>query len=77
MATIIENIRYKGVGENDIATIRADLSVETASDLPETDGVTGFVLLDGCICLIRQTGDFYILDNGTWYNADGSGAAGD
>lgn len=73
MAAIIEQIHFQATGGNNISEIRADISVPTESDLPTATGITGFKLLDGTICLVRQTGAFYILDGGKWYAADGSG----
>lgn len=53
--------------------IESDISVDTVAHLPAADAMNGYVLLDGTICLVRQTGGFYILDDGSWYAADGSG----
>lgn len=54
-----------------------DLQVSTAADLPDSgEVVCGIAILPGSIAQIIQTGDFVTLDyDGTWYSADGSGAA--
>lgn len=69
----IENIRYQVTDSNGAMNIKADISVDTVEHLPAVDAADGYILLDGTICLVRQTGAFYILDGGKWYAADGSG----
>lgn len=62
--------------ENEIC---ADISVSTAADLPTVEVLETFypdMTVIEAFALIRQTGEFYILDvpgGGDWYNADGSG----
>ena len=75
MAYQIEAIRRQYSTTAGTTCIEADISVDTVANLPDVDAADGYLLLDGTICLVRQTGDFYILDSETWYAADGSGAA--
>ena len=77
MAYQIEAIRRQYSTTAGTVNIEADISVDTVENLPDVDAADGYLLLDGSICLVRQTGAFYILDSETWYAADGSGAAGD
>lgn len=60
-------------GENGIE-LYGDFQADEVSDLATTlDGVT---IAAGSIAQIIQTGDFVTLgENGSWYAADGSGAA--
>ena len=69
----IENIRYQVTDSNGKMNVKADISVAAVADLPAVDAADGYILLDGTICLVRQTGAFYILDDESWYAADGSG----
>ena len=69
----IENIRYQVTDSNGKMNVKADISVAAVANLPTVDAADGYILLDGTICLVRQTGGFYILDDGDWYAADGSG----
>lgn len=53
-------------------SIRADFEVSSAADI--SAGLAGYILLPGSIAHVRQTGEFYELDDDEkWYNQDGSG----
>ena len=56
--------------------IIADVQASTMAELILLNGtISGAVLDAGSIVQEVQTGDYYTLDaNGSWYNADGSGA---
>ncbi len=76
MAVQIIRINSQVSVPNQTTKIIADIAVSTVSELPAANGIDNYTLLDTSIALVRQTGDFYVLDGGTWYAADGSGAAG-
>lgn len=52
--------------------VKADFETSTAADI--SLGLDGYELLPGSFAHVRQTGEFYELDDdGKWYNQDGSG----
>jgi hypothetical protein len=52
--------------------IIAEIQVDTASELAVS--VDGYTFANGSIAWVVQTGAFYGLSGGTWYNQDGTGA---
>ena len=64
---------------NAAGDVSVDISVSTADNLPTVQQLEAFypgMTVIEAFALIRQTGEFYILDvpgGGDWYNADGSG----
>ena len=73
----IERTRDLQYDSNGVMMAVVDGQVSEASDLPALDGLfCGVKVQAGSIMQIVQTGDFVTLDeNGSWYSADGSGAA--
>ena len=63
--------------DNGAMCAKLELQCSTADDLPDKDEVVGgFKTKPGSIAQLIQTGDFVTLDDdGSWYSADGSGAA--
>ena len=60
------------LGSGDKQPIRAEISVESESELvAETDN---YVFADGSIAWAITTGKFYGISGGVWYAQDGSGA---
>ena len=74
MAYTIHAFANRGTDNGIIAYISASTAaaLPTAEEIAAVEG--GYHMISGSICMIRQTGVFYILDGTTWYNADGSGA---
>lgn len=63
----MKNVRSLGT-DDDTQIISAELMVDDATDLPEADGITGY-LLSGCVALVVHTGDIWAQDSeGEWYN---------
>lgn len=54
-----------------------ELAVSSAAELPEVDTIPGILISESSIAWDISTGDFYGLTGETWYNQDGSGAAGE
>lgn len=55
---------------------RMEICVDTASDLPSADGITGCKIAQGSIAWDVSTGDFYGLkSDGTWVNQSGGANA--
>lgn len=71
----IETVRSTSFVDG-VQHIIADVQASTMAELILLNGtISGAALDAGSIVQEVQTGDFYTLDaNGTWYNADGSGA---
>ena len=70
--TVPEGVQMKNVRvlctDDDTQTISAELMVDDATDLPEADSITGY-LLSGCVALVVHTGDIWAQDSeGDWYN---------
>ncbi|NLT10683.1 MAG: hypothetical protein GXY08_14480 [Ruminococcus sp.] len=70
----IRNSRFIRFSEGAFV-VRAELDVDTASELPAYDFISGQKLAQGSIAHVITTGAFYCLggDN-SWYNQDGSDA---
>lgn len=50
------------------AVVTADITVDTASELPETNGIEGYVLYMGSTAYVVADGEKYVLgSDGTWY----------
>ena len=63
----MKNVRVLGT-DGDTQTISAELMVDDATDLPEADSITGY-LLSGCVALVVHTGDIWVQDStGEWFN---------
>lgn len=63
----MKNVRVLGT-DGDTQTISAELMVDDATDLPEADSITGY-LLSECVALVVHTGDIWAQDSeGEWYN---------
>lgn len=70
-------VEFKEIEDEKINVIRAEIICDSASDLPDADSIDGMELSVGSIAWAIDTGAFYGLSSeGTWYNQDGSGAAG-
>lgn len=65
-------VKYNGERSEELL----ELAVSSASELPEVDAIPGILISESSIAWDISTGDFYGLTGGTWYNQDGSGAAG-
>ena len=71
-------IKFEEVEETNLSLVRAEIVCDSSSDLPEVNAVPGRLLAIGSIAWCVDTGAFYGLSSeGTWYNQDGSGAAGE
>lgn len=71
-------IKFEEVEETNLSLVRAEIVCDSSSDLPEVNAVSGRLLAIGSIAWCVDTGAFYGLSSeGTWYNQDGSGAAGE
>ncbi len=58
---------------NDLSEIVAEIDVDTADELPETDGIPGNILHQGSIAYVIKSGEFYVLaGDGKWYNSEGN-----
>ena len=52
-----------------ISIIRAEIDVDTADELPETDGISGRILHQGSTALIIKEGRIAVLSgDGKWYD---------
>jgi hypothetical protein len=70
-------VEFKEIEGEKTNVIRAEIICDSASDLPDADSIDGMELSVGSIAWAIDTGAFYGLSSeGTWYNQDGSGAAG-
>lgn len=71
-------VEFKEIKDEKTNVIRAEIICDSASDLPDADSIDGIELSAGSIAWAIDTGAFYGLSSeGTWYNQDGSGAAGE
>jgi hypothetical protein len=71
-------VEFKEIEGEKTNVIRAEIICDSASDLPNADSIDGIELSVGSIAWAIDTGAFYGLSSeGTWYNQDGSGAAGE
>lgn len=58
--------------ENELSVERMEICVDTASDLPTVNSITGHKIAQGSIAWDVSTGDFYGLkSDGTWVNQSG------
>lgn len=65
-------IRY-GFSKGDRSIVKAELWVDSVSELPTADGIEGYTLAQGSIAYVIRDGGMYVLDGtGSWYKA-GSG----
>lgn len=65
-------VKYNGERSEELL----ELAVSSAAELPEVDTIPGILISESSIAWDISTGDFYGLTGETWYNQDGSGAAG-
>lgn len=71
-------VEFKEIEGEKTNVIRAEIICDSASDLPNADSIDGIELSVGSIAWAIDSGAFYGLSSeGTWYNQDGSGAAGE
>lgn len=62
--------------ENELSVERMEICVDTASDLPTADGITGCKIAQGSIAWDVSTGDFYGMSStGEWINQSGGANA--
>ena len=52
---------------------RCEVKLDDLSELSTLTEIDGYTMVDGSIAWDIETGDFYALKDGTWYNQDGSG----
>lgn len=52
---------------------RCDIRLDSLSELSNLTEIDGYTLKDGSLAWDVETGMFYGLKNGTWYNQNGSG----
>ena len=56
---------------DDLSEIVAEIDVDTADELPVTDGIPGNILHQGSIAYVIKTGEFYVLaGDGRWYSSE-------
>lgn len=56
---------------NDLSVIVAEIDVDTADELPETDGIPGNILHQGSIAYVIKAREFYVLaGDGKWYSSE-------
>lgn len=65
---------YKQIGQaisshfRPIKIVIADIQVDKESELPSEDGFAGYLLYQGSIAWVIETGEFFAMDsNGVWY----------
>ena len=59
---------------NGVSTVRADIIVDSAEELPDIDDISGRILFQGSIAWDISTGDFYALTStGEWINQSSGG----
>lgn len=69
-----EFIRFADDNGAKKSVVRAELDIDSASDLPAADGIDGMLLFQGSIAWDISTGDFYGLQSdGTWKKQFGGG----
>ena len=60
--------------DNSKSVVLAEICVDTAEELPNADGITGRILVQGSLAWDISTGDFYGLNSsGEWINQTGGG----
>lgn len=68
------NIRKKtftAFSEDNKSRIIAEIYVDDAGELPETDAFDGIELVQSSIAYVISTGEIYVLgDDGNWYNSE-------
>lgn len=52
---------------------RCDIRLDSLSELSTLTEIDGYTLKDGSLAWDVETGNWYALKNGTWYNQDGTG----
>ena len=58
--------------DNGKSVVLAEICVDTAEELPNADGITGRLLVQGSLAWDISTGDFYGLNSsGEWINQTG------
>lgn len=61
-------IKFAGTSPLDNSVVRAEIDVDTADELPETDGISGRILHQGSTALIIKEGRIAMLSgDGHWY----------
>ena len=59
---------------NGISVVIAEIQVDSAEELPETNGISGRILFQGSIAWDISSGDFYgLTSTGEWINQNGGG----
>ena len=60
--------------DNSKSVVLAEICVDSAEELPNADGITGRILVQGSLAWDISTGDFYGLNSsGEWINQTGGG----
>ncbi len=60
--------------DNSKSVVLAEICVDTAEELPNANGITGRILVQGSLAWDISTGDFYGLNSsGEWINQTGGG----
>ncbi|MCM1133794.1 MAG: hypothetical protein NC340_10030 [Ruminococcus flavefaciens] len=54
------------------SVVRADIDVDTVSELPGVASISGRILHQGSVAYVIKSGEFYVLaGDGNWYSSEG------
>lgn len=70
----IKQIKYLSYAKtvDDRSLVTVELFADAVSDLPETNGIDGYMLSIGSIAYVITTGELYVLSSdGQWYSSGG------
>lgn len=56
---------------NGISHIIGEIFIDDVSELPTSDGIDGYELVQGSVAYVIKTGEFYVLgSDGKWYSSE-------
>lgn len=57
---------------NENSHIIGEIFVDTVDELPESDGIEGYELVQGSVAYVIHSGELYVMDSeGVWHTTNG------